>query len=32
LYLANCFRSIDTTFAHFWITKFSSKISKFREL
>ncbi|KRZ78834.1 hypothetical protein T10_2422 [Trichinella papuae] len=32
LYLANCFRSIDTHYVQFCITKFSSKISKFREL
>ncbi|KRZ78065.1 hypothetical protein T10_8236 [Trichinella papuae] len=32
LYLANCFRSIDAHFSQFRFTKFSSKISKFREL
>ncbi|KRY99521.1 hypothetical protein T11_1835 [Trichinella zimbabwensis] len=32
LYLANCFGSIDTHFSLFRFTKFSSKISKFREL
>ncbi|KRY97941.1 hypothetical protein T11_12551 [Trichinella zimbabwensis] len=32
LYLANCFRSIDTHYVHFWRKRVSSKISKFCEL